>query len=92
MSTIRISKSRPIDSSIANSGNGQHLRRMTDRAYASQSILSVCRQVRGGFRPGALRHVLPETKRAIWKVVIDQHMENRELYRRVLLGDLSIPR
>ncbi len=89
---ITINPSRPFDHDLANTGNGWHLRRMTDRAHAGQSILAVCRQVRRGFRAGAMQRILPATRRAIWKVVIDQHLENRELYRRVLLGDLSIPR
>lgn len=92
METIRINPARPIDRDLANTGNGWHLRRMTDRAHAGQSILSVCRQVRGGFRRGAMQRILPETRRAIWQVVIDQHLANRELYRRVLRGDLTIER
>jgi hypothetical protein len=89
---MNINPARPIDSTLANTGNGWHLRRMTDRAHAGQSILSVCRQVRQGFRPGAMQNVIPEVRRAIWKVVIDQHLSNRELYRRVMLGDLTIER
>jgi hypothetical protein len=92
MTTLRINPARPIDSTVASTGNGWHLRRMTDRAHAGQSILSVCRQVRQGFRPGAMRHVLPEVKRAIWQVVIEQHLSNRELFRRVMAGDLTIER
>lgn len=92
METIRINPARPIDRDLQNTGSGGHLRRMTDRAHAGQSILSVCRQVRGGFRPGAMQRVIPATRRAIWQIVIEQHLSNRELYRRVLRGDLTIER
>jgi hypothetical protein len=90
--SIYINHSRRIDHDLENTGNGHHLRRMTDRTHAGQSILAVCRQVRSGFRPGAMQNILPETRRAIWKVVIEQHLSNRALYLRVLRGDLSIPR
>jgi hypothetical protein len=89
MDTIRINPARRIDHDLKNTGNGWHLRRMTDRAHAGQSVLSVCRQVRQGFRRGAMNHVLPETRRAIWQVVIEQHFSNRDLYRRVVRGDLA---
>jgi hypothetical protein len=92
MDSIRINPARRIDHDLANTGNAWHLRRMTDRAHANQSILSVCRQVREGFRAGAMQRILPETRRAIWQIVITQHLANRDLYRRVMRGDLSIPR
>jgi len=89
METIRINPARLIDNDIANTGNGSHLRRMTDRAHAGQSILAVCRQVRKGFKPGAMNNFHPEVRRAIWQIVITQHLFNRDLYRRVMRGDLS---
>ena len=89
MDTIRINPARLIDTDIANTGSGWHLRRMTDRAHANQSILAVCRQVRKGFKPGAMNCFHPEVRRAIWQIVITQHLSNRDLYRRVMRGDLS---
>ena len=89
METLRINPARRIDHDLKHTGNGWHLRRMTDRAHAAQSVLSVCRQVRQGFRPGAMHHVLPETRRAIWQIVIEQHFSNRDLFRRVMRGNFS---
>ena len=81
-----INAKRPIDSTVAQTGNGSHLRRMTNRAHAADSLLEVCRQVRQGFKPGAMQNYHPEVRRAIWKIVADQHASNRALYRRVILG------
>ena len=81
-----INPKRPIDSTIADTGNGSHLRRMTDRAHAGDSLLTVCRQVRQGFRPGAMEAFQPEVRRAVWMVVAERHASNFKLYRRVMLG------
>ena len=81
-----INPKRPIDQTIALTGNGSHLRRMTDRAHAGDSLLTVCRQVRQGFRPRATRAFHPEVRRAIWQIVAQQHTRNCTLYRRVMLG------
>jgi len=83
---VKINPNRPIDSTIAQTGNGSHLRRMTNRAHVGASLLEVCRQVRQGFKLGAMQNFQPEVRRAIWKIVADQHASNRDLYRRVILG------
>ena len=81
-----INPERPIDQTIAQTGNGSHLRRMTNRAHAGDSLLQVCRQVRQGFRTGAMEAFHPEVRRAIWQIVAEQHTRNCDLYRRVILG------
>ena len=81
-----INPKRPIDSTIAQTGNGSHLRRMTNRAHAGDSLLKVCRQIRQGFRRGAMAAFQPEVRRAIWQIVAEQHFSNCDLYRRVILG------
>ena len=81
-----INPERPIDSTIAQTGNGSHLRSMTNRAHVADSLLKVCRQIRQGFRRGVMNDFQPEVRRAIWKIVSDQHTSNRDLYRRVILG------
>jgi hypothetical protein len=81
-----LNPNRPIDATVAQTGNGSHLRRMANRAHVGASLLEVCRQVRQGFRPGAMLNFQPEVRRAIWKIVADQHVANRDLYRRVILG------
>lgn len=81
-----INPKRPIDLALSETGNGSHLRRMTNRAHAGDSLLKVCRQIRQGFRRGAMTAFLPEVRRAIWQIVAKQHASNWELYRRVILG------
>lgn len=81
-----INPERPIDSTIAQTGNGSHLRSMANRAHAGDSLLKVCREIRQGFRRGVMNDFQPEVRRAIWQIVADQHTSNRDLYRRVILG------
>ena len=81
-----INPKRPMDSALAETGNGLHLRRMVDRAHVGDSLVQVCRQVRQGFRQGAMAAFPPAVRRAVWLVVANQHAENCELYRRVILG------
>jgi len=83
---VYINPQRPIDSTIAQTGNGSHLRRMTGRAHAGDSLLQVCRQIRQGFRKGVMADFQPEVRRAIWQIVAEQHKRNCKLYRRVILG------
>jgi hypothetical protein len=83
---MHINHNRPIDSTVAMTGNASHLRRMTDRAHVNDSLLTVCRQVRQGFRKGAMANYQPEVRRAIWFIVALQHASNRDLYQRVILG------
>lgn len=84
--SIHINPRRPINEHVARSAEGHHIRRMADRCHVGQSFMSVCRSVRAGFRRGAMRNQQPSVRRAIWHIVITQHIENRDLYRRVVSG------
>jgi len=81
-----INPNRPIDPTVSQTGNGSHLRRMTNRAHAGDSLLKVCREIRQGFRQGAMTACQPEVRRAVWQIVAEQHACNCALYRRVILG------